>query len=80
MLQAIHINDLHYAYPPVLQGGEHVPALQGIDLLMETGEFLAVMGPTGAGKTTLCLTLNGIVPQSTGGRFRAKRIISCSDR
>jgi len=28
------------------------------------------MGPTGAGKTTLCLALNGIVPQSTGGVIR----------
>jgi energy-coupling factor transporter ATP-binding protein EcfA2 len=27
------------------------------------------MGPTGVGKTTLCLTLNGIVPHSTGGIF-----------
>ncbi len=28
-----------------------------------------MIGPTGAGKTTLCLTLNGIVPQFYGGRF-----------
>jgi energy-coupling factor transporter ATP-binding protein EcfA2 len=28
------------------------------------------MGPTGVGKTTLCLALNGIVPQSTGGRIK----------
>jgi energy-coupling factor transporter ATP-binding protein EcfA2 len=27
------------------------------------------MGPTGVGKTTLCLALNGIVPHSTGGIF-----------
>jgi energy-coupling factor transporter ATP-binding protein EcfA2 len=27
------------------------------------------MGPTGVGKTTLCLALNGIVPHSTGGVF-----------
>jgi energy-coupling factor transport system ATP-binding protein len=46
------------------------PALQGIDLKVEAGEFLAVLGPTGAGKTTLCLAMNGLVPQSTGGSFR----------
>lgn len=28
------------------------------------------MGPTGVGKTTLCLALNGIVPHSTGGIFK----------
>jgi energy-coupling factor transport system ATP-binding protein len=33
------------------------------------------MGPTGVGKTTLCLTLNGIVPQSTGGIFKGNVIV-----
>jgi energy-coupling factor transport system ATP-binding protein len=32
---------------------------------VERGEFVSIMGPTGVGKTTLCLALNGIVPQST---------------
>jgi energy-coupling factor transport system ATP-binding protein len=49
-----------------------VPALQGINLVVEAGACLAIMGPTGAGKTTLCLTLNGLVPQSTGGSFRGE--------
>jgi energy-coupling factor transporter ATP-binding protein EcfA2 len=41
--------------------------LNGIDLAVERGSFLALMGPTGVGKSTLCLALMGIVPQSTGG-------------
>ena len=68
--QAIRIEDLHYAYPPTVPGGAPVPALRGLDLTVEPGEFVAVMGATGAGKTTLCLALNGLVPQSTGGTFR----------
>jgi energy-coupling factor transporter ATP-binding protein EcfA2 len=44
-------------------------ALHDIDLTVQGGEFLAVVGPTGAGKTTLCLTLNGIVPHFYGGEF-----------
>ncbi len=67
---AIRIEDCHYAYPPPLPGAAEVAALRGISLTIESGEFLAVMGPTGAGKTTLCLALNGLVPQSTGGLFR----------
>lgn len=44
-------------------------ALKDINLSIERGEFLAVIGATGAGKTTLCLSLNGVVPQFFGGRF-----------
>lgn len=43
------------------------PALTGVDLDLEAGEVLGVVGPMGAGKTSLCLTLAGLAPQSTGG-------------
>jgi len=43
--------------------------LRDISLEIHKGEFFGLIGPTGAGKTTLCLTLNGIVPQFYGGRF-----------
>ena len=44
-------------------------ALRDINLSIHKGEFLGIVGPTGAGKTTLCLALNGIVPQFYGGHF-----------
>jgi energy-coupling factor transport system ATP-binding protein len=66
---AIRVENLHFTYPSI-GPGVPVPALRSIDLVVEPGEFLTVMGPTGAGKTTLCLALNGLVPQSTGGSFR----------
>lgn len=44
-------------------------ALQNVDFSIRQGEFIGIIGPTGAGKTTLCLALNGIVPQFYGGRF-----------
>ncbi len=66
-MAVVEIRELHYAYPPLLPGQAAVEVLRGVELTVERGEFLAVMGPTGVGKTTLCLAMNGIVPQSTGG-------------
>jgi zinc/manganese transport system ATP-binding protein len=38
----------------------------GLDLTLEEGEFLAVLGPNGTGKTTLLKVLLGLVPLSEG--------------
>ena len=43
--------------------------LKEITMEIYRGEFLGIIGPTGAGKTTFCLAMNGIVPQFYGGRF-----------
>ena len=67
---AILIRDLHYAYPPPLHGGEPVSVLRGVNLAIGAGEFVAVLGQVGAGKSTLCMGLNGLVPHATGGIFR----------
>ena len=44
-------------------------ALENIDLSVMEGEFLAVMGENGAGKTTFCKLINGIIPHCTYGRL-----------
>ncbi|MCG2801564.1 MAG: ATP-binding cassette domain-containing protein [Cellulomonas sp.] len=71
----LQVRDLHYAYPPLHEGDEFVDVLRGVDLDLHRGEFVSVMGPTGAGKTTLALALNGIVPRSTGGRYRGEVLV-----
>ncbi len=58
------LNQVSYMYPR-----SEAPVLKDISMEIYKGEFLGLIGPTGAGKTTLCLTLNGIVPQFYGGRF-----------
>ena len=75
----IEVRDLGFAYPSVEPGGETPWVLDGVDLEVERGEFLSIMGPTGAGKTTLCLALVGIVPQSTGGFIRGEVRVSGLD-
>ena len=71
-MAVIEIEQLHFAYPPLLPGADPGEILRGVNLAVERGEFLSLMGPTGAGKTTLCLSINGIVPQSTGGVIRGR--------
>lgn len=78
---AIRLQDLHYAYPGPSAGQLPPWALAGVDLTVEAGERVAIMGPTGSGKTTLALTLLGIVPQSTGGRIRGRvRVLGMDPR
>lgn len=47
-------------------------ALKGLSLEVERGEVLAVMGHSGAGKTTLALALTGIIPQRVPGAFKGR--------
>lgn len=75
----VSIEDLHFTYPPFREGGKPVVVLRGVDLQIAAGECLAVMGPTGAGKTTLCLALNGLVPQATGGDFQGRVFVGGLD-
>ncbi|QRM30191.1 ABC transporter ATP-binding protein [Microvirga sp. VF16] len=52
-----------------------IEVLKGIDLDVQTGEIVALVGSNGAGKTTLLRTLSGVQPM-TGGeiRFKGQRI------
>ncbi len=80
-MAVVEIEGLHYAYPPLTPEGEPIAVLNGVDLTVERGELVAIMGHTGAGKTTLCQALVGIVPQSTGGRIRGRvSVLGCDPR
>lgn len=60
----ICIRGVTYRYPQ-----QEAPTLRDLSLAVQPGEVLAIMGPTGAGKTTLVSLLNGLIPQHFEGEF-----------
>jgi putative ABC transport system ATP-binding protein len=48
------------------RGGEEIHVLQGLNLDVSKGEFVAFMGPSGSGKTTLLNLLGGLDVPSRG--------------
>jgi putative ABC transport system ATP-binding protein len=50
-------------------GKIEVQALKGVDLKIERGEYLSIMGPSGSGKSTLFNMIGGLDKPSTGKVF-----------
>src|ERR1700761_7152701 len=47
-------------------GHGKVPILEGLDLKIEKGEIVAILGRNGVGKTTLLETVAGVIPRISG--------------
>jgi putative ABC transport system ATP-binding protein len=60
-------------------GSETVNALKGIDLNVESGEFISIMGPSGSGKTTLMNIIGCLDTPSSGEYFLNNQLVNDLD-
>lgn len=71
---AIELNNISYSYPNSVE-----PSLRNVSLIVEKGKFIVLMGSTGAGKTTLSLCLNGLIPQLLEGKLTGQVSVAGKD-
>ncbi len=67
---AISLQDLSFTYAETTR-----PALRNINGHIEEGTFVVVMGHEGAGKSTLCYSLNALVPRFFRGEYCGKVLV-----
>ena len=65
-MSAIKVENLAYSYPGVEQG-QNVRVFEDLDLQIEQGTFVAILGSNGSGKSTLAKHFNAIL-LPTGGK------------
>jgi energy-coupling factor transport system ATP-binding protein len=70
MSRAVSIEDLTFAYR-----GQEIPALQHIRNEIDEGSLVVILGHGGAGKSTLCTSLNGIVPHFYRGTYQGRVMV-----
>lgn len=69
-MSVLSIEDLSYTYPNAQDC-----ALDKISLNIEEGEFVLISGATGAGKTTLCRCMLGLIPHFFGGLMSGEVVV-----
>ena len=73
-MNIIEIDKVSFTY---LMAKEAV--LKDISLTIEKGEFLAIVGNNGSGKSTFCKMLNGLIPHYIDGDFKGHIYVDGKD-
>jgi energy-coupling factor transport system ATP-binding protein len=68
---SLRMRDARYAY-----AGTSRQVLASVDLDVEAGRVVAVVGPNEAGKSTLCLVAAGLAPIAIGGRLEGSVLLA----
>lgn len=74
----LKVSGLRFTY----RGGKK-PALNGVDFFLRRGERLYVMGSSEAGKSSLCFSLRGLIPECCHGEYAGEIVLggkSIADR
>lgn len=72
-MSLIKLEDVYKSY--YLSNGEEIPVLRGVNLEIKKGEFVAIMGESGGGKSTLMNIIGCLHPLSSGKYFFEKEDI-----
>ena len=70
----VSMKDVQYRYR-----GQKEYALDGVNLDLAKSEFLVLMGPSEAGKSTLAATINGLIPHFHKGKLKGDIIVLGQD-
>lgn len=66
MSTILETQGLEFRYPAMEEGEQETMALRGVDLTIEKGTFVVILGHNGSGKSTLAKTFNAILLPSGG--------------
>jgi D-methionine transport system ATP-binding protein len=76
----VELTDVHKTFPAA-RGGTPVEAIRGVDLTVEAGEIVGIVGYSGAGKSTLVRLINALETTTSGSvRVGGREVTGLKER
>ena len=74
----VELRDVRKTFPAA-GGGDAVEAIRGVDLTVEAGEIVGIVGYSGAGKSTLVRLINALETATSGSvKVDGRRSPACA--